>query len=193
MKADLILAGGRIRTLGRRGLQPSSHLAVAGGLVVAVGGREVLELKGGSTRVVELAGGAVLPGFNDPHAHVVYHALSSYGADLTGSRSIVELQGRLRRVGARLPAGAWLQQLPDPDRRVLPVRLGNAPRRLRDRLARKGLRGHVLGAQRSQGRLLLPVRRRVDARVRRVAVLGDERGVVLTGRLSGRGEDLRGQ
>jgi len=108
MKADLILAGGRIRTLGRRGLQPSSHLAVAGGLVVAVGGREVLELKGGSTRVVELVGGAVLPGFNDPHAHVVYHALSSYGADLTGSRSIVELQGRLRRVGARLPAGAWL-------------------------------------------------------------------------------------
>jgi len=108
MKADLILAGGRIRTLGKRGLLASSHLAVAGGLVVAVGGREVLELKGRATRVVELAGGAVLPGFNDPHAHVVYHALSSYGADLTGSRSIAELQLRLRHVAARLPAGAWL-------------------------------------------------------------------------------------
>jgi predicted amidohydrolase YtcJ len=108
MKADLILAGGRIRTLGRRGLRPSSHLAVAGGLVVAVGGREVLDLKGPSTRIVELADGAVLPGFNDPHAHVVYHALSSFGADLTGSRSIAELQRRLRHVAARLAPGAWL-------------------------------------------------------------------------------------
>ncbi len=108
MKADLILAGGRVRTLGRRGLRPVSHLAVAGGLVVAAGGREVLELKGRATRVVELAGGAVLPGFNDPHAHVAYHALSSYGADLTGSRSIAELQRRLAGAAARLAPGAWL-------------------------------------------------------------------------------------
>src|ERR1700704_6872961 len=108
MKADLILPGGRIRTLGRRGLRPSSHLAVAGGIVVAVGGREVLELKGRLTRTVELAGASVLPGFNDPHAHVVYHALSSYGADLSGSRSIAQLQRRLRRIGTRLAPGAWL-------------------------------------------------------------------------------------
>jgi predicted amidohydrolase YtcJ len=108
MKADLILAGGRVRALGKHGLRPSSNLAVAGGLVAAVGEREVLELRGSRTRVVELAGGAVLPGFNDPHAHVVYHALSSYGADLTGSRDIPELQRRLVRVAARLVPGAWL-------------------------------------------------------------------------------------
>ena len=108
MRADLILAGGRIRTLGRSGLRVHTHLAVAGGLVAAVGGREVLDLTGPSTTVVRLEGGAVLPGFNDPHAHVVYHALSSFGADLTGSRSIAELQRRLRRVEARLPPGAWL-------------------------------------------------------------------------------------
>jgi predicted amidohydrolase YtcJ len=108
MRADLILAGGRIRTLGRSGLRVQTHLAVAGGLVAAVGGREVMDLEGPATRVVQLEGGAVLPGFNDPHAHVVYHALSSFGADLTGSRSIVELQHRLGRVAARLPPGDWL-------------------------------------------------------------------------------------
>jgi predicted amidohydrolase YtcJ len=108
MKADLILAGGAVRTLGRAGLRPFSHLAVGGGLVLAVGGREVLDLKGPRTRVVELSGGAVLPGFNDPHAHVVYHALSSFGADLTGSRNIAELQRRLRRSAVRLAPGAWL-------------------------------------------------------------------------------------
>src|SRR5579859_993541 len=108
MKADLILAGGAVRTLGRAGLRPFSHLAVGGGLVLAVGGREVLDLKGPRTRVVELSGAAVLPGFNDPHAHVVYHALSSFGADLTGSRNIAELQRRLRRSAGRLAPGAWL-------------------------------------------------------------------------------------
>ena len=108
MNADLILAGGRVRTLGRSGLRPFSHLAVTGGLVAAVGGGEVMALRGPATRVVDLLGDAVLPGFNDPHAHVVYHALSSYGADLTGSASIAELQRRLGSAAARLEPGAWL-------------------------------------------------------------------------------------
>jgi predicted amidohydrolase YtcJ len=121
MEADLILAGGAVRTLGRTGLRPFSHLAVGGGMVLAVGGREVLDLKGRRTRVFDLAGGAVLPGFNDPHAHVVYHALSSYGADLTGCRTIAELQRRVRRQAERLPAGAWLL-----GRGYSPLELGEA-------------------------------------------------------------------
>lgn len=108
MKADLILAGGAVRTLGRSGLKPHANLAVAGGRVLAVGGPEVIDLRGPGTRVVDLAGAAVLPGFNDPHAHVVYHALSSYGADLTGSRSIAEMQRRLGLAAGKLAPGAWL-------------------------------------------------------------------------------------
>ena len=108
MKADLLLTGGRVRTLGRSGLRAFSHLAIGGGLVLAVGGEELLGLKGPKTRVLKLGGAAVLPGFNDPHAHVVYHGLSSFGADLTGSRSIAELQARLRVVANRLRPGEWL-------------------------------------------------------------------------------------
>src|SRR5437588_3049872 len=108
MKADLLLVGGRVRTLGRSGLRVFSHLAVKGGQVLAVGGEELLGLKGPVTRVVDLGGAAVLPGFNDPHAHVVYHGLSSFGPDLTGSRSIAELQARLRVVANRLRPGEWL-------------------------------------------------------------------------------------
>ena len=77
--------------------------------MVAVGGREVLELRGPKTRHVELNGAAVLPGFNDAHCHVVYHGLSSFGVDLVGSRSIAELQARVRAAATRLPDGAWLQ------------------------------------------------------------------------------------
>src|SRR5438105_13050868 len=108
MKADLLLTGGRVRTLGRSGLRVFSHLASGGGLVLSVGGEELLGLKGPKTRVLKLGGAAVLPGFNDPHAHVVYHGLSSFGADLTGSRSIAELQARLRVVANRLRPGEWL-------------------------------------------------------------------------------------
>ncbi len=82
MDADLILARGSIRTLGRSGLQAFSHLAITRGTVAAVGGSEVLRLKGLKTQVIDLRGGAVLPGFNDAHAHVVYYGLTRFGADL---------------------------------------------------------------------------------------------------------------
>src|SRR6267143_3520270 len=109
MKADLILARGTIRTLGRSGLNAFSHLAVAGGKVQAVGGVELMGLKGPRTRVVDLHGGAVLPGFNDAHAHVVYYGLTRFGADLGGVRSVDEIVKRLRQHGRGLKKGEWQQ------------------------------------------------------------------------------------
>ena len=109
MKADLILARGVIRTLGRAGLQAHSHLAVAGGLVAAFGGAEVMGLKGPRTRVIDLHGSAVLPGFNDAHAHVVYFGLTRFGADLSGARSVAEIVTRLREHARRLKKGEWQQ------------------------------------------------------------------------------------
>jgi predicted amidohydrolase YtcJ len=108
MAADLILAGGRIYTLGRTGLRPHTHLAAGAGRVLAVGGAEVMDLRGPGIRVHELDGGAVLPGFNDAHAHVVYYGLTSFGADLSGARSVGDIQARLRRAAARLQPGQWL-------------------------------------------------------------------------------------
>ena len=105
----MILAGGRIRTLGRAGLNPQSHLAIAGGKVIACGGREVMSLRGPRTRVVDLDGSAVLPGFNDAHAHVVYYGLTRFAADLTGVRGIDEILDRLREHSTGLKAGDWQQ------------------------------------------------------------------------------------
>ena len=109
MKADLILAGGVVRTLGRSGLAPHSHLAVAGGVVIATGGDEVMGLRGTRTRVVDLEGASVLPGFNDAHAHVVYYGLTRFGADLSGTHSVAEIVGRLRDHGRSLKHGEWQQ------------------------------------------------------------------------------------
>jgi predicted amidohydrolase YtcJ len=108
MRADLILARGRIRTLGRTGLTPLSHLAVAGGKVIACGGREVMNLRGPRTRVADLKGSLVLPGFNDAHAHVVYYGLTRFAADLTDARGIDDILARLGEHAMRLKPGEWL-------------------------------------------------------------------------------------
>jgi predicted amidohydrolase YtcJ len=109
MNADLILARGRVRTLGRSGLAVHSHLAVAGGIVVAAGGAEVMGLRGPRTRVIDLDSSAVLPGFNDAHAHVVYYGLTRFGADLSGTHSVAEIVARLREHRRGLKQGEWQQ------------------------------------------------------------------------------------
>jgi predicted amidohydrolase YtcJ len=109
VKAGLILARGRIRTLGRTGLVVQSHLAIAAGRVMAAGGAEVMALRGPRTRVIDLRGAAVLPGFNDAHAHVVYYGLTRFGADLGGARSIADIVNRLRVHGRQLKPGEWQQ------------------------------------------------------------------------------------
>jgi predicted amidohydrolase YtcJ len=109
VRAELILARGHVRTLGRAGLTPQSHLAIAGGKVIACGGREVMSLRGPRTRVVDLKGAAVLPGFNDAHAHVVYYGLTRFAADLTGARGIDDILTRLAEHATRLKPGEWLQ------------------------------------------------------------------------------------
>jgi len=109
VKAGLILARGRIRTLGRAGLVVQSHLAIAAGRVAAVGGTEVMALRGPRTRVIDLRGAAVLPGFNDAHAHVVYYGLTRFGANLGGARSVAEIVSRLRTHGRGLKPGEWQQ------------------------------------------------------------------------------------
>ncbi|HXD80826.1 MAG TPA: amidohydrolase [Candidatus Acidoferrum sp.] len=109
MRASLILTRGRIRTLGRSGLKIHTHLAIAGGRVLAVGGSELMGLRGPLTRVIGLAGASVLPGFNDAHAHVVYYGLTRFGADLGGVRSVREIAERLKAHARTLKPGAWQQ------------------------------------------------------------------------------------
>ena len=109
MRATTILARGVIRTLGRSGLKPQTHLAIAGGRVVACGGAEVMGLRGPRTRVVDLSGSAVLPGFNDAHAHVVYYGLSRFAADLGGAVGIDDVLGRLKEHARALKPGEWQQ------------------------------------------------------------------------------------
>jgi predicted amidohydrolase YtcJ len=68
--AELIVCNGRLVTFDPN--RPSAEaLAIAGGRILAVGGdRDVLELRGPATRVVDAGGGTVLPGFTNAHVHL---------------------------------------------------------------------------------------------------------------------------
>ena len=69
--ADTIYVGGDIVTM--NDAQPSAQaVAVKDGKILAVGDRKAIEdQKGAKTRVVDLAGKALLPGFLDAHSHYI--------------------------------------------------------------------------------------------------------------------------
>ncbi|MCW3798383.1 amidohydrolase family protein [Sphingomonas sp. BN140010] len=62
----------------------------------------------GSTRVVDGGGRAMLPGLIDAHGHVMELGLSLSQLDLTGTRSVAELQQRLRAYAAANPDLPWI-------------------------------------------------------------------------------------
>src|SRR5260221_290505 len=70
LRAELILAGGRIRTLRRSGLPARTHPAIASGRVLAAGGSGVMGLPGPRARCRGLGGAARAPGLNGADAAV---------------------------------------------------------------------------------------------------------------------------
>lgn len=106
MTADAIYTGGDIVTVNE--LQPQAEaIAVKDGRILAVGYRdEVMKLKGEQTRITDLAGRTLVPGFIDPHGHVFNTGIQAISANLLprpdgGVNNIPELQAALK---------AWTEQ-----------------------------------------------------------------------------------
>jgi len=70
--AEFIFRGGTILTMAAH--QPRAEaIAVANGKIIAVGTMDELDgLQTPQTRIIDLAGGALLPGFTDPHMHTAF-------------------------------------------------------------------------------------------------------------------------
>jgi predicted amidohydrolase YtcJ len=108
-KADLILKNASVFTLNAR--QPHAKaLAVRGNEIVAVGTDEEVGVTAGpNTRLIDLGGKLVLPGFNDCHTHFVGAALRAATTfDLYGVATITEVQNRLAEFAAQHPQDEWL-------------------------------------------------------------------------------------
>jgi predicted amidohydrolase YtcJ len=84
--ADLAFVGGRIATMDAA-RSWASALAIEGGRISAVG--PDLDVKphiGPATRVIELRGRTVTPGFQDAHVHPVHGGLTRLGCDVSEAR-----------------------------------------------------------------------------------------------------------
>lgn len=80
--ADLVLTGGRLATMDAA-RSWASALAVRDGRIVAVGTDAAVRPHiGSSTRVIELRGRTVTPGFQDAHVHPVHGGLAMLRCDL---------------------------------------------------------------------------------------------------------------
>ena len=101
LAADSIYWGGPILTM--NDAQPNAEaVAVRAGRITAVGSRaELLKMKGADTRVVDLQGKTLLPGFVDPHSHISVVGLQAISANMLPppdgqNASIAQLQETLR-------------------------------------------------------------------------------------------------
>lgn len=116
-KADTIYVGGDIVTM--NDARPSAEaLAVRGGKIVAVGERREIESahKGAQTRVVDLAGKTLLPGFIDAHSHyfsslTVANQCNLYAPPAGPAKDVPSLVAAIQKFAAekRVPKGQIIQ------------------------------------------------------------------------------------
>lgn len=145
--ADLVFAGGSVYTSLTEPAPGPTHVAVLDGRVAAVGGADVGELIGPHTRLVDLAGGLLVPGFQDAHVHPVQGGLERLGCDLSGLRSEPDYVAAVAEYAGRRPDLDWVTRAAAPGPRTrepaVPFRLAGAQRR-------DARRGQRLAGEQSQ-------------------------------------------
>jgi len=104
--AALLLTGGRVHASG----QVSEAVAVdAGGVILAVGSAaELSGLRTAQTKVVELGGASVLPGFHDVHVHPVFGGILEKQCKIAQGASLASIQARLKECVAKAKPGEWI-------------------------------------------------------------------------------------
>jgi predicted amidohydrolase YtcJ len=108
-KADLVLTNAVVHTVAP-GRPKANAVAIRGGRIAAVGtNAEVQAFVGPSTRVLDLAGHTVVPGFNDSHAHLLGIGFARLDVDLTGTRSFTEVVHRVAAAVKRRKPGEWVR------------------------------------------------------------------------------------
>src|SRR5262245_29232310 len=106
--ADVVLRGGKIATLdGNR--SEASALAVWRERVLIVGSdADVKSLIGPATRVIELQGRRVVPGFHDSHVHLLSGGMLLSQVNLKDAADEAEFGRLLREFDKKLPQGRWM-------------------------------------------------------------------------------------
>lgn len=105
---DLIVINGKVYAADGGG-DLAEAVAVRGNKVIRVGSnREIQRLKRAQTIVVDAKGGAVVPGFNDAHAHLVNGGMSLDQINLSDAKTIDEIKDTIRVWSESHPEREWI-------------------------------------------------------------------------------------
>jgi predicted amidohydrolase YtcJ len=105
---DLIVVNGNVYTADGSGTMAEA-VAVQGNKILVVGSnREVQRLRRPQTLVIDAKGGAVLPGFNDAHAHVISGGLSLNQVNLIDARTLPAVEATIKSWAVANPDREWV-------------------------------------------------------------------------------------
>ncbi|HXP81542.1 MAG TPA: amidohydrolase [Verrucomicrobiae bacterium] len=107
--ADTILVNGKILTVDRQ-FSTREAIAIRDGKITAVGtNTDVRKQAGPKTRVIDLQGRTVIPGFIDSHIHAI-RAGQTFTTEVNwvGANSIVEAMNRIHEASLAKKPGSWL-------------------------------------------------------------------------------------
>ncbi len=106
--ADLILEKAAVYTLDES--QPwAEAVAISGGKIVYVGASPgVTRFRGKGTKVIDLSGKMVLPGFHDSHVHLVTGGIELEQCNLNGLATREEILAKIRDYALAHPERPWI-------------------------------------------------------------------------------------
>lgn len=105
---DTVFVGGSLWSAGMAAPQRGA-LAVAGGRIAAIGDDdEILALRGSGTEVVDLAGGLLVPGFQDAHCHALLAGVDLLRCDIHHCESADEALSVIGAYAAAHPEVPWI-------------------------------------------------------------------------------------
>ena len=136
-RADICIVGGRV--FDGRVRTSDTAVAIRGERIIAIGtDAAVRAFAGPGTRIVDAAGGAILPGFVDAHIHAAFAGVERLSCDLTGATSVEEtlelVAQAARQTNAEwITGGGWSHEvLPHPTRQLLDSIVPDRPVALSD-------------------------------------------------------------
>jgi predicted amidohydrolase YtcJ len=106
--ADVVLHSGKIWTVNKA--QPEAEaIAIWRERIVAIGSNaDVKPLIGPTTKVIDLQGRRVVPGFHDSHVHLLPGGLRLSQVELKDAKDEAEFGKRLQEFDKKLPPGRWM-------------------------------------------------------------------------------------
>ena len=105
---NIIFTGGTVVSGSEQTPHASWAVAVAGGLVTAVGPADSILHANSGARVIDVTGTTVLPGLTDAHGHLYGLGLSLDTVNLVGSTSIDEVVARVKDRASRAQPSEWI-------------------------------------------------------------------------------------